>query len=171
MSPKNGGHQGVDQLSIMTAHNISIDIKPPYRRRLTQKWLREVVAATLSTQKIDCPVELSLIITGDEEVHKLNRDYRGIDKTTDVISFALSENVTDTEFVTPPDRISRLGEVIISYPQAVRQTKENKQTIKAELAWLVVHGLLHLLGYDHQDDKSEAVMRKREDKILKEVDL
>jgi len=101
----------------------------------------------------------------------LNRDYRGIDKTTDVISFALSENKDDTKFITPPDKISRLGEVIISYPQAVRQAKENKQTIKAELAWLVVHGLLHLLGYDHQDDASEAVMRKREDKILRDIDL
>jgi probable rRNA maturation factor len=101
----------------------------------------------------------------------LNRDYRGIDKTTDVISFALTEDRDDTEFVTPPDRISRLGEVIISYPQAASQAKENSQTIKAEMAWLVVHGLLHLLGYDHQDDKSEAIMRKREDKILKEIDL
>ena len=136
---------------------------------MTQKWLREVVAATLSTQKINQPVELSLIITGNEEVHCLNRDYRGIDKTTDVISFALSEDAG--EFVTPPDKISRLGEVIISYPQAASQARENKQTIKAELAWLVVHGLLHLLGYDHQDDKSEAIMRKREDKILRDIDL
>ena len=155
----------------MTAHEINIDIKAPYRRRLTQKWLREVVDVTLSTQKIDRPVELSLIITGDEEVHRLNRDYRGIDATTDVISFALSENTADTEFITPPDRISRLGEVIISYPQAVSQARENRQTTKAELAWLVVHGLLHLLGYDHQDDKAEATMRKREDKILREIDL
>ena len=155
----------------MTAHDININIETPYRRRLTKKWLRQVVATALSTQKIDRPVELSLLITGDEEVHKLNRDYRGIDATTDVISFALSENVADTEFVTPPDKISRLGEIIISYPQAVRQAKENKQMIKAELAWLVVHGLLHLLGYDHQDDKSEAVMRKREDKILRGIDV
>ena len=155
----------------MTEHNISIDIKPPYRKRLAKKCLREVVDITLSTQKVDRPVELSLIFTGDEEVHKLNRDYRGIDSTTDVISFALSENVADTEFVTPPDKISRLGEIIISYPQAASQAKENKQTIKAELAWLVVHGLLHLLGYDHQDDKSEAVMRKCEDKILRGIDL
>ena len=155
----------------MTAHNIYVNIEAPYRRRLTQKWLREVIDATLAAQKIDRPVELSLIITGDEEVHRLNRDYRGIDATTDVISFALSENRDGADFITPPDRISRLGEVIISYPQAASQARENKQTIKAELAWLVVHGLLHLLGYDHQDDKSEAVMRKREDKILKEIDL
>ena len=155
----------------MKAHEINIDIKPPYQGRLTQKWLREVVAITLSTQKIDRPVELSLLITGDEEVHRLNREYRGIDATTDVISFALSENVADTEFVTPPDHVSRLGEVIISYPQAASQARENKQTIKAEMAWLVVHGLLHLLGYDHQDDKSEAIMRKREDRILREIEL
>jgi len=138
---------------------------------LTQKWLREIVEATLSIQKVNRPVELSLIITGDEEVHRLNREYRGIDKTTDVISFALSENVAGTEFVTPPDKISRLGEVIISYPQAAAQAKANKQTIKAEMTWLVVHGLLHMLGYDHQDDKSEAAMRKREDKILREIDI
>ena len=155
----------------MTAHNIYVNIEAPYRRRLTQKWLREVIDATLAAQKIDRPVELSLIITGDEEVHRLNRDYRGIDATTDVISFALSENRDGADFITPPDRISRLGEVIISYPQAASQARENKQTIKAELAWLVVHGLLHLLGYDHQDDRSEVVMRKREDKILREIDL
>ena len=155
----------------MTAHEINIDIKPPYRRRLTQRWLCEIVDVTLSIQKVDRPVELSLLITGDKEVHRLNRDYRGIDKTTDVISFALNENVADTEFVTPPDNISRLGEVIISYPQAAAQAKANKQTIKAEMAWLVVHGLLHLLGYDHQDDASEAAMRKREDKILRKIEL
>ena len=138
---------------------------------MTQKWLREIVEATLSIQKVNRPVELSLIITGDEEVHRLNREYRGIDKTTDVISFALSEDVAGTEFVTPPDSVSRLGEVIISYPQAVSQAKENKQTVKAEMAWLVVHGLLHLLGYDHQDDTSEALMRKREDIILRKIEL
>ena len=139
--PQEWGIHGVDQLK---AHEINIDIKPPYRRRLTQKWLREVVEITLSTQKINRPVELSLLITGDDEVHRLNREYRGVDATTDVISFALSENKDDTEFVTPPDRISRLGEVIISYPQAASQAKENKQTIKAELAWLGVHGLLQI---------------------------
>ena len=155
----------------MTAHSIYIDIEAPYRRRLTQKWLHEVIDATLAAQKINRPVELSLLITGDKEVHRLNREYRGIDATTDVISFALSENTDGTKFITPPDRISRLGEVIISYPQAVSQARENRQTIKAELAWLVVHGLLHLLGYDHQDDKAEATMRKREDKILREFDL
>ncbi|MFA5055179.1 MAG: rRNA maturation RNase YbeY [Dehalococcoidia bacterium] len=162
------GIQGVDHL---IAHEINIDIKPLYRRRLTQKWLREVVATTLSTQKVNRPVELSLLITGDDEVHRLNRDYRGVDKTTDVITFALTEDRDDTEFVTPPDKISRLGEVIISYPQAASQARENKQTIKAELAWLVVHGLLHLLGYDHQDDASEAAMRKREDIILRKIEL
>jgi probable rRNA maturation factor len=155
----------------MTAHSIYIDIEAPYRRRLTQKWLHEVIDATLAAQKINRPVELSLLVTGDEEVHRLNCEYRGIDATTDVISFALSENTDDTEFITPPDRISRLGEVIISYPQAVSQARENRQTIKAELAWLVVHGLLHLLGYDHQNDKSEAIMRKREDVILRKIDV
>ena len=138
---------------------------------MTQKWLREVVETVLSSEKDKRPLDLSLLVTDDKTVRKLNRFYRGIDKTTDVLSFALTEDVADTTFVTPPDRISRLGEVIISYPQAASQARENKQTIKAELAWLVVHGLLHLLGYDHQDDKSEAIMRKREDKILKEIDV
>ena len=136
---------------------------------MTQRWLREVIETTLSAQKVDRPVELSLIITGDKEVHKLNRDYRGIDKTTDVISFVLSENAEGSEFVTPPDHIWHLGEIVISYPQAASQARENRQTVKAEMAWLMVHGLLHLLGYDHQDDRSDDVMRKREDKILGEI--
>ena len=155
----------------MTGHEITVEIKKGYGKSVSRRWLREVIDATLTAQKINRPVELSLLITNDEEVHKLNREYRGIDATTDVISFALSENKDDTEFVTPPDKISRLGEVIISYPQAVSQARDNKQTIKAELAWLVVHGLLHLLGYDHQDDKSEAAMRKREDVILRKIDV
>jgi probable rRNA maturation factor len=155
----------------MTAHKIYVNIETPYRRRLTQKWLREVVATTLSIQKIDRPAELSLLITGDEEVHKLNREYRGIDKTTDVLSFALTEDVADTDFITPSDGVSRLGEVIVSYPRAVAQAQEHGHSIERELAWLLIHGILHLLGYDHQDDQSEAIMRKREDKILREIDL
>ena len=151
----------------LKAHEINIDIKPPYRGRLTQKWLRRIVEAALSAEKVDRPVELSLIITGDKEVHKLNRDYRGIDRTTDVISFALNEDVDGTDFVTPPDKISRLGEVIISYPQAATQAKANKQTIKAEMAWLVVHGLLHLLGYDHETEAGRRAMWARQEHILK----
>ena len=129
------------------------------------------MAHALASEGIKRPVELSLTVTEDKTVRKLNRKYRDIDKTTDVLSFALTENVADTTFVTPSDGVLRLGEIIVSYPKAQAQAKEHNHPVKREIAWLLVHGILHLLGYDHQDDASEAKMRQREEAILKEIDL
>ena len=129
------------------------------------------MAHALASEGIKRPVELSLTVTEDKTVRKLNRKYRDIDKTTDVLSFALTENVADTAFVTPSDGVLRLGEIIVSYPTAQAQAKEHKHPVKREIAWLLIHGILHLLGYDHQDDASEAKMRQREEAILKEIDL
>jgi probable rRNA maturation factor len=106
-------------------------------------------------------------------VRELNRRYRGIDEPTDVISFALTEEKTEGDsfpFVTPPDGFLHLGEVIISYPQAVRQAEEQHHGIEEEIALLVVHGTLHLLGYEHDEPVREQEMRAVEKRILFEVE-
>jgi probable rRNA maturation factor len=90
-----------------------------------------------------------------------------VDRTTDVIAFALSERGTEREsFVTPPDDVIHLGEVIISYPRARRQAEEQRYPLERELALLVAHGVLHLLGYDHELPEQGEKMRAMESKVL-----
>ena len=113
-------------------------------------------------------VEIGLVITDDETVWTLNREYRGIDRTTDVLSFALGETKEgeDESFIMPPDDVLHLGEVIISFPQAQRQAEEYNHSLEYELSLLVAHGVLHLLGYDHENDAERKEMTGLERKVL-----
>ena len=152
---------------------LGIQIDQKFRRLLKKDRLKQAVECSLSTQSLASEVELGLLITNDETVQKLNREYRSLDETTDVLSFALTEKSTDADslpFVTPPDGFLHLGEVVISYPQAARQAQENNTEIDKEVALLVIHGTLHLLGYDHDEPKREQEMRALEERILSEVE-
>ena len=148
---------------------LGIQIDKEFRKHLDQEWLQGVVEQSLAIQDFDSEVELSLVVTGEETVRKLNQQYRGVGEPTDVLSFALSERKADDDipFVTPPDSILHLGEVVISYPQALRQAEENRQGVEQELALLIVHGVLHLLGYEHDEPAREKEMRALEREILK----
>lgn len=130
--------------------------------------MRRAVEVTLTCAGISYPAELSLVIADDDTVHGLNRTYRGVDRTTDVIAFALSqETCREAEaFVMPPDAVIHLGEVIISYPQAKRQAEEQHHSIQCELELLVAHGVLHLVGYDHELPKDRKKMRALEAEAL-----
>jgi probable rRNA maturation factor len=100
-------------------------------------------------------------------VQRLNREYRGIDEPTDVLAFyMLPQKGSDSSFTLPPDGVTRLGEVIVSYPQAVIQAKGQGHSIARELALLVIHGILHLRGYDHEEPQEESKMREREGELL-----
>jgi len=114
---------------------------------------------------------LSLLITDDATVRELNRTYRGKDKTTDVLSFALEADRRGDAagFVMPPGEIVHLGEVIVSYPKAAEQAAERNHAVEDELALLVVHGVLHLLGYDHDKPAREREMRSLEQRVLSAV--
>lgn len=152
---------------------LGIQIDKKFQGLVKKKWLRRVVEGCFSTQSAGAELELGLLITDDGTVRELNRRYRGIDEPTDVISFALTEEKTDGDsspFVTPPDGFLHLGEVIVSYPQAVRQAEEQHHGIEEEIALLVVHGTLHLLGYEHDEPVREQEMRAVEKRILFEVE-
>ena len=100
-------------------------------------------------------------------MQRLNRDYRGIDAATDVLAFSLQEASSPEEaFIPPPDGLTHLGEVIICHPQAQRQALEQGHSLNRELAILIIHGILHLLGYDHETPEQEAKMRAEEQRIL-----
>lgn len=105
-------------------------------------------------------IEVSLLLTDDATVHRLNRDYRHIDATTDVLSFPQFEGTEP--FVQPPGEAANLGDIVVSLDTARRQAGEQHHSLTREVAHLTVHGALHLLGYDHQTDAEEAEMNELE---------
>lgn len=102
-------------------------------------------------------------IVNNEEIHKINREYRNVDRPTDVISFAFLDEESEKELKGGP--IS-LGQIIISYEKAEEQAKEYGHSLLREMSFLFTHGMLHLLGYDHMEKEDEVVMFKLQDEIL-----
>lgn len=114
--------------------------------------------------------EVDITLVDDAAIHELNRTYRGIDRPTDVLSFALDEGEEEPE-VNDDEIEHLLGDVIISAPTAVRQGEEYGHGLEREMTYLAVHGMLHLLGYDHMEEKDKLIMRKREEEVLRRLDL
>ena len=147
---------------------INVLIDEGYEGYLEVSWLQSVAEQALVAQDADSRVELGLVIANQERVQQLNRSYLGKDEPTDVLAFSAREEI-DAElppFVQPPDGVLHLGEVIISYPQAVIQAKEHRHSVKREIAILIIHGVLHLLGYEHDKPELERQMKTREQEIL-----
>lgn len=116
-------------------------------------------------KKLDVDAIFNIIIVDNDYIHKLNKDYRGIDRETDVITFALEDDKT----FNPEIRI--LGDIYISIEKAVSQSEEYSHSLVRELSFLAVHGFLHLLGYDHIKKEEEEVMFKLQEEILDEVGI
>ncbi|MDY6836265.1 MAG: rRNA maturation RNase YbeY [Chloroflexota bacterium] len=149
---------------------LSIHIEKQFSELVRPQWLSQVVEKTLTVCEIPEEAELSLCITNDTSICELNKLYRKIDKPTDVLAFALTEQVDGhNKFVSPPDGITHLGEIVISYQQATRQAKEYGCPPQQELARLVIHGVLHLLGFDHDTISSEKNMFSLQESILSKV--
>ena len=146
---------------------IEVSIEEEFRGVVDGGWLKKIVRQILKAEGVAPPYELSLVFTDSATVQRLNRDYRGVDEPTDVLAFyMLPQKRADSSFALPPDGVTRLGEVIISYPQAVKQAKEQGHSPQRELALLVTHGILHLLGYDHEEPEEESKMREKERELL-----
>ena len=114
--------------------------------------------------------EVDITIVTDDEIHALNRDYRNVDRATDVLSFALDEDGGEPELVGGPE-VHLLGDIIISAETAARQAEEFGHGLERETVYLAVHGLLHLLGYDHMQEEDKAIMRAKEEEALREIKL
>lgn len=127
------------------------------------RWVETVIYKTLEVAGCHEPCEVSVVLTDDAKIHELNRDYRGIDKPTDVLSFALEDEPT---VALPPGFPRMLGDVIVSLETVRRQAAEHSKTYPSECAWALCHGLLHLLGYDHNSDEEEDAMRAKEQQAL-----
>jgi probable rRNA maturation factor len=129
------------------------------------EYLYDVLDHTLKNQNVDNAI-FSVIFVEDEEIHTMNREYRGVDRVTDVISFAFEDN-NDLVY----NEIRMLGDIYICIPQMKRQAESYSHSEKRELSFLAVHGLLHLLGYDHMNEEDEKVMFALQELILNEQNI
>jgi len=158
--------------AIISSVDINVLIDEEFAPLVSGAWLRNIAEQVLSLQGLGPETEVGLVITGQERVQALNRDYLGKDIPTDVIAFYMQDDRAETEpFVLPPDGVNHLGEVIISYPQAVIQAAEQGHPADREVAILVIHGILHLLGYEDETPPLRQQMAAREQEILSRIKL
>lgn len=121
-----------------------------------------IIQQALKTLHIEDDVEVSCVLVDDERIHEINREYRHIDRSTDVISFAMEDN--DQFYVEGMPRT--LGDIFISVDHAKKQAEEYGHSLRREMCFLFTHGILHLLGYDHMTDEQEKEMFGLQDEIL-----
>lgn len=175
----------------ISGRRIQVNVFPAYRKQAAAPWLRRVaLQALMNGQSVQSNGThpkyraLSLTIADDDTVRTLNRDYRGLDETTDVLAFAFDhpghyegENAPpvaeDVHFISAPDAPESndgfAGEVIVSYPQCFRQAEAGGHSVQDELALLITHGVLHLLGYDHAEPPEEQAMQALERRTLSQL--
>jgi probable rRNA maturation factor len=154
----------------MPDHLINVMVKRSLLFPYKKPWLKSIIAAVLSAEHIDGPMEINCVVTDDENIRKFNRRYRGIDEATDVLSFALMEKSISgaaVDFPSVPGTSRKFGDMVISYQRAVAQARELGHSVEDELTLLLVHGTLHLLSYDHQATNEAKKMEKREKAIIK----
>ncbi|MCR5067544.1 MAG: rRNA maturation RNase YbeY [Erysipelotrichaceae bacterium] len=139
-----------------------------HSRRKGQVKYREVFMDIMKKAKevLDLSEEsaVSVIFVTDRRMHQINRDYRGVDRTTDVISFALADNNEENDYIP-----AELGDIFINVDAADRQADEYGHSVKRETCFLFTHGLLHLCGFDHQNEEDERKMIAYQKRILDDI--
>ncbi len=133
-------------------------------KKLNQRKIKGILKKVLQYLKVDEETEISVLFTDDKFIRSLNNKYRGIDKPTDVLSFSLKEGAVKSPDVES-DKL--LGDIIISVETAQRQADNLNHSMEKELTVLLIHGLLHLTSYDHEEDKDYKIMREKESETLK----
>jgi len=146
--------------------------------RLDIPLLKRCVLAALRSEGVDIPCEVSVLITDDSGIRKLNRGFRGIDKPTDVLSFPMTEAslpgwaAIGDKAADPETGLFPLGEIVFSAERVRAQASEYKHSVEREMAYLTAHSVLHLLGYDHVGEAGmKKQMRDREEQIIREIGI
>lgn len=148
----------IGELYLMFDYSITNE----YGYKSDYSYLDDVIIRTLKKEKVK-NANFSIVFVSEERIKEINKNYRNIDKVTDVISFAFEDNGNIVY-----NNVRFLGEIYICIPKMIAQAKEYGHTETRELAFLTVHGLLHLLGYDHMSKEDEEIMFGLQEKILNE---
>lgn len=153
----------------MPSFDIDVQIDDEYAPHVDGENLRAAAVATLIAGGVE-DAEVAIVVTSDATVRQLNRDYRGVDAPTDVLSFAAQEGDDRQELALPAELAAELdrylGDIIIAYPYTMQQAGYFGSAPVAELRLMVVHGILHLLGDDHDTPEAEAEMWARQESVL-----
>ncbi len=130
---------------------------------------KELLQLIVQQQQLNKKCEVSVTIVSLATIQEINKSYRGIDQPTDVISFAFNDE--PDAFVLPDDFVTTLGDIMICFDKAQEQAVQYEHSLKREMAFLFVHGMLHLLGYDHQTKVDEQKMISLQEEILNEANI
>ena len=160
----------------MPKHEIILSADVPGVDEGLRAFLKKVIRAALDAEGVDVPCEINVFVTNDAGIRRVNADMRNVDAPTDVLSFPMFSlkqgDKLSEEDADPATGLVPLGDMCISFERATAQAKEYGHSNRRELAYLAVHSVLHLLGYDHLDEGEEkARMRAREEAVLAELGL
>ncbi len=160
----------------MPKHKIIISADVPGVDEGLRSFLRRVIRTVLDAEGVDVPCEVNVLITSDTGIHRINLDMRGVDAPTDVLSFPMFDltpgDKPSGEDADPATGLVPLGDMCLSLERAKTQAREYGHSNRRELAYLAVHSVLHLLGYDHLDEgPMKAQMRGREEAIMSGLGL
>lgn len=125
-----------------------------------EKIVEKSIEAALKEIEFTDDYEVSVSFVGDNEIHELNRDYRGVDRTTDVLSFPMDDEFTNM-----------LGDIVININKVIEQAKEYGHSEKREISYLTVHSTLHLMGFDHEEEEDKKDMRAVEDRVMEKLEI
>lgn len=128
--------------------------------------IHDIIVETLHYEGYDDNYEVSLSFVDNEEIHELNKEFRGVDRATDVLSFPLLTDEFDVEIEE-----ESLGDIVISLERALEQSEEYNHSFEREVCFLVCHSMFHLLGYDHDTEENTKDMRKREEDVLNKLNI
>ena len=157
-------------------HYLPITADVPGISDSRRAFIRKIIRAALASEGVDFPCEVDVLLTDDEAIHRINREMRQVDRSTDVLSFPEFDlhpgQLPTEEDADPGTGLVPLGDMVISMEHVAAQAKEYGHSTRRELAYLVVHSVLHLLGYDHLDEgPQKKQMRAREEAILAELGI
>ena len=160
----------------MKRHYIPVTADVPGVSDGTKTFLRKVIRTALAAQGVGFPCEVDVLLTDDAGIHQINLDMRGVNRPTDVLSFPEFEltpgALPSPEDADPGTGLVPLGDMVLSMERVQAQAREYGHSNRRELAYLAVHSVLHLLGYDHMDEGAQkAQMRAREEAIMAELGL
>lgn len=139
---------------------VMINLSEEYEEYVNSAWIEQVVHKALETGADETDLDLTIQFTNDEEIHALNKEYLGEDSPTDVLSFPSGGEID------PETGKAYLGDIVISVPRAQLQSQESGHSLQDEMALLVTHGVLHLLGHDHAEPEEKEIMWQKQESIL-----
>ena len=154
---------------------VSLNFEGVDENKSYKELIEKIIKKCFCEEKLEnLNLYINIILTTPEEIRNLNKEYRNIDKETDVLSFPMFEKKEIDEIVSKKEKMlvrETIGDIVISIKQVEKQAKEYEHSFERELSYMIVHGFYHLMGYDHIEEEDKKIMRPKEDKILNELNI